>query len=126
MRCSVAIFSVLALALGAVASPAPEPEVATQYELVKRSCGGGTVSCCNSVQSSTSNSQAFSSATIFFLLRLGFTQDQIVSLEEGNINNSTAQVCSGSGSVSCNQQNVCCNGAHISGLNVQACNAINL
>ncbi|KZV62556.1 hypothetical protein PENSPDRAFT_758639 [Peniophora sp. CONT] len=123
MRCSITIFSILALALGAVAIP--EPEAASQFELVKRSCGGGTVSCCNSIQSSSSSNN-FNRNTIFFLLTLGFTQDQIVALEQGNTNGSVAQVCSGSGSVSCNQQNVCCNGSHFSGLNVQACNAINV
>ena len=49
MRCSAVILSVVALAAGVIATPT-EP---SQYELVKRSCGGGTVSCCNNVQSSS-------------------------------------------------------------------------
>ncbi|KZV73074.1 hypothetical protein PENSPDRAFT_750375 [Peniophora sp. CONT] len=121
MRSSIAIFSIVALALGVAASPEPTSD----YELVKRQCGGGgSVQCCNNVQSSSSTD--FNINTYFYLIALGFTADQIIALEQGNQNGGTAVVCSGSGSVSCNQQNVCCNGSHFSGLNVQACNAINV
>lgn len=84
--------------------------------------------------------------TYLYLLFLGFTPAQIVALQTSqSSNNGVAVVCSGSGSVSCNQQNVCCNGSHFSGvcysldystvgwilissiqLNVQACNAVNV
>ncbi|KZV73107.1 hypothetical protein PENSPDRAFT_319137 [Peniophora sp. CONT] len=107
MRSFTALFSIVTLALGVIGSP--EPEAVSQYELVKRSCNSGSVQCCNNVQSSSSTS--FS---------------RIVALSQGNANGGTAVVCSGSGSVSCNQQNVCCGGSHFSGLNVQACNAINV
>ncbi|KZV63377.1 hypothetical protein PENSPDRAFT_691705 [Peniophora sp. CONT] len=123
MRSFTAIFSIVTLALGVIGSP--EPEATSQYELVKRSCNSGSVQCCNNIQSTSSTS--FSRNTYFYLLFLGFTPAQIVALAQAqNSNGGTAVVCSGSGSVSCNQQNVCCNGSHFSGLNVQACNAVNV
>ncbi|VDC06821.1 unnamed protein product [Peniophora sp. CBMAI 1063] len=122
MRAFTALFSIATLALGVIATPSPEAE--SSYELVKRNCGGGSVQCCNSVQSSSSTN--FTRNTYFYLLFLGFTPAQIVALQQAQAsNNGVAVVCSGSGSVSCNQQNVCCNGSHFSGLNVQACNAVN-
>ncbi|KZV73078.1 hypothetical protein PENSPDRAFT_683125 [Peniophora sp. CONT] len=122
MRAFTAIFSIVTLALGVIATP--EPEATSQFELVKRSCNSGSVQCCNNIQSSSST--RFSRNTYFYLLFLGFTPAQIVALSQANANGGTAVVCSGSGSVSCNQQNVCCNGSQFSGLNVQACNAVNV
>ncbi|KZV73076.1 hypothetical protein PENSPDRAFT_683123 [Peniophora sp. CONT] len=112
MRSFAAIFSIVTLALGVIASP--EPEAKSQYELVRRSCNSGSVQCCNNIQSSSSIH--FNRNTYLYLLFLGFTPAQIVTLSQGNTNRGTAVVCSGSGSVSCNQQN----------LNVQACNAVNV
>ncbi|VDC06823.1 unnamed protein product [Peniophora sp. CBMAI 1063] len=124
MRAFTAIFSIAALALGVVASPEPSPEAVNNFELVKRQCSSGSVQCCNNVQSSSSTT--FNRNSYLQLLFLGFTPDQIIALQQAQAsNNGVAVVCSGSGSVSCNQQNVCCNGSHFSGLNVQACNAVN-
>ena len=57
MRAFTALFSLATLALGVIATPSPDAEA--QFELVKRQCGGGTVSCCNNIQSSTSTTSNF-------------------------------------------------------------------
>ena len=64
--------------------------------------------------------------TYFYLLLLGFTPDQIIALQTAqNQNNGVAVVCSGSGGVQCNQQNVCCNGSHFSGVRLSfSCSSV--
>ena len=52
MRAFTALFSLATLALGVIATPSPDAEA--KFELVKRQCGGGSVQCCNNVQSSSS------------------------------------------------------------------------
>jgi len=84
------------------------------------SCNSGSLQCCNQVQ----NSQSFDFSTVL-------TGDQYTALADllknsnAPVGVSCSPIASVTGAAQCNQQTVCCDDSHYSGLVATNCNAYN-
>ncbi|VDC07921.1 unnamed protein product [Peniophora sp. CBMAI 1063] len=102
------MFSRIAVVVAIAATVMARPQIAGPVS----SCNTGDLQCCNQVQSSK---------TVDFQKVAGSSIESLFPDFEANTNTPVGLTCSPiiqdlSGGAQCNQQSVCCNGGHFSGL----------